>query len=414
MPKVNNPFYNDPYTAQISQNIGQLILGQESPLQMEEKAARNKLIGQRSDYYGANAAKARADTSLAQTQLDARGQGAMWDNSLRYNGIDPSLPQDSVIKMLESDPQLKKRVLKRYAISTGSIGLTGNTNAEQLEKAGRTAFATDTDLDYRGGALPQQQYITQGIQNKGQPLYNTNSQGITTNLAGGQTVGSALTNSIVGEHTANSARAYAAAQKDRAETSIGKLVTEYTGRVDENGVPIFNQRAQKPGESVRVLPAADYMPKKGDEKKYDVGFKTIGDIDGEINTQLGVAFDKDDNLLEGSALPLTSSAQTAIRSRAYNIYRETGNAVDSVRQALEEAGALVPTGAVDTLWYESGTDTPDTNQKFLDPEAVSRLKNGVAAELEPEIVSRLKNGIATELDDGTSWTLKDGRPYQLK
>lgn len=140
MPRVRNPFrpsgYNDPYMAEVAQNISGFLLGGESPYEAQARRAKQDLMAAQTDTAYAQGRKYGEEAD----SLSRRNKMQSDDEILRTVAMelgygDPQEIQDQI----PINPSLGQRFNRGIANYRGMLAQTGDTNFDQFQKGVTTA-----------------------------------------------------------------------------------------------------------------------------------------------------------------------------------------------------------------------------------------------------------------------------------
>jgi hypothetical protein len=157
-----------------------------------------------------------------------------------------------------------------------------------------------------GGALNELNDL-----NQSKAMYGNDGEAVGLSRIGVNNSTIRLNNAKVGTESAQADKY----RKDAAGTS--SLVETYTG-VDANGNPTF-KLVPKDVNAVITKPPAS----KAGIKSFSI--KDMNDVRNELNSNLGIYFDKNGNPTDDSQLPLDSETETMLVQEVMNEAQQTGN-----------------------------------------------------------------------------------------
>lgn len=434
MPRTRNPFrrgglslsqgYNDPAMGAAAQGIGALLLAGETPYEREDRAAKARLNTAQTSYNEAGARKRTAEAAGLERSNALMSDDELFNSALSAEGLDHRLPNEDIQSAFAADPGLKARVTRRFGALRQSNQIPGRTNSHQLEQ-GLTEQGDRSlgEMVLGGRVTPQAAGAAIGAR-EGKPQYAI--QGDTKlGLYDGSTQTTELGGAKIKERESQSRQNDAAAGNQRAQAGEHSA---RTGQINEEvrtgikaGAPVIAEgpdgisRYISPREAVGGAVGA--RPKApGATKTHAVPFNQADEIDSEINAQLGVRLEKaSGKAADGSALPLTPSDMTRVRTRAAQLFQTSGDGPGAVRQALQEMGALEDVPNPGRLW---GQNAPTQRRAKQSVGSMVAPAGGAAApasaSIPPEAASRLKEGVVTRFGNGQAWTMQGGKPVQVE
>jgi len=327
MPRTANPFYlgtgsprqgvthaggyNNPYMAQVAENIGGLLLGRETPNQRVDREAKAALTA-------AQTRKTTLEGNDLEYGAKAREAAALRRGAIQRLGLNPDTPDEALT------PEQQKSVNSTIGQILLSHGLTGKTNYDQLTQGEQRYSDRTLQEDVLAGRRTAGAVGESAAARQGKPLLNVNdgtrfnqfdsAAPMTTTEKGRSAIG--LNAARVKTEGTKQERNRAAAAKSGRE-SLGETLLG----VDENGNEQYKLVPKTPGailtRTSKAKAAKDSRPK--------LPFNSGKILDEEIGAQL-------------NGMDLTPEDKTAIRERASQLYPDVGNATESVRRARSELG----------------------------------------------------------------------------
>ena len=337
MPKVGNPFsmsgrtyqnqsggggFNSPYAADISRNIGAMVLGGESPNQAAEREANTALKQAQTRKYGAEASEVE-DGNCRRTDVE------FFNTSLADFGVDPRLPETDIKALLDANPDLKTKVIKRMGSYRGQASLTGKTNYDQFQKGVTVGADRELGEQVLSGAINAGRAGESIAARDGKPLMDIKGDTrfsqylsdapMTTTEVGRADIGhkraqANQANSAAGTNSARTAQI-------RGETASGISVGAPVAVIGADGRTTYASPQRSVGQLVGAKPS------------------TEGSVSAKMPFDSGKVLDEEINAQNSSSgLELTPDDKVAIRARASELYSEVGNTTEAVRRARTELG----------------------------------------------------------------------------